>query len=96
MEKRPQDLAAHDFGDVGLAERPTEAFAREPDLLCRVGDLLAFPGHHLVDRGDDFFRNAPRRESAGGGLLSAPKARGAGAGGRKYHAETPWNASTLS
>jgi hypothetical protein len=78
--KRPQDLGAHELGDVGLAQGPGQAFAREPYLLCRVGDLLAFPGHHLVDRGDDFFetRLGETVGSTGCGLSSAAKAQGAG------------------
>jgi hypothetical protein len=52
------NLLTHELGDVWLAEGPAEAFARKAYRLGRVGDFLALAGHHLVDRGNDLFRNA--------------------------------------
>jgi hypothetical protein len=42
------------IGSSALAE----AFARKAYLLRCIADLLAFAGHHGVDRGADLFRNA--------------------------------------
>jgi hypothetical protein len=56
----PLHLLQHEGADMRLAQGSGEAFAGKPDLFGCIADLLAFPGHHEVDRGADLFGDAER------------------------------------